>query len=163
ATFEGGVAQLPSFEFGSSVRAFNEVLARDSSCVLAYWGLALSAWGNPFAAGIKPNAQLERGRAAVERGRALKTGTERERAFLAAAARLYDNYQSTHQRQRVVAYRDAMAELATRFPRDDEASIFYALALAFSADPNDKTYESQLKAGAILKRLQARLPDHPGI
>jgi hypothetical protein len=163
ATFEGGVAQLHSFEFGSSVRSFNEVLARDSSCVMAYWGLALSAWGNPFAAGIKPNAQLERGLAAVEHGRALKTGTERERAFLAAAARLYDNYRATDQRQRVVAYRDAMAELATRFPRDDEASIFYALALAFSADPNDKTYESQRKAGAILQRLQARLPDHPGI
>ena len=161
--FVRGVALLHSFGFAGAVRAFNEVLAADSTCVMAHWGLALSAWGNPFAAGLRPNAQLERGLAAVQRGRALVGGTGRERAFLAAAGKLYDNYQSTDQRTRVVAYRDAMAEVAAKYPRDDEASVFYALALAFSADPNDKTYEYQRKAGAILQPLAARLPDHPGI
>jgi hypothetical protein len=130
---------------------------------VAYWGLALSAWGNPFAAGIKPEVQLARGLEAIERGRALHTGTEREKAYLAAAARLYDNYRGTDQRTRVIAYRDAMADVAARYPRDDEASIFYAAALAFSADPNDKTYANQRKAGAILEPLAARLPEHPGI
>ena len=161
--FVRGVAHLHSFDFGDAVRSFNEVLAADSTCIIAHWGLALTAWGNPFAAGIKPNAQLERGLASVERGRALRGGTDRERAFLAAAGKLYDNYRTADQRTRVIAYRDAMAELAAKFPNDDEASIFYALALAFSADPNDKTYEPQRKAGAILGRLSTRLPDHPGI
>jgi len=154
---------LHSFGFAGAVRAFNEALASDTTCVMAYWGLALSAWGNPFAAGIKPDEQLARGLRAVERGRALAGGTERERAFLAAAGLLYENYRTTDQRTRVAAYRDAMAELAARYPRDDEASIFYALVLAFSADPNDKTYANQRKAGEILERLAARLPDHPGI
>ena len=163
ATFATGVAQLHSFGFAEAVRAFNEVAAADSTCVMAYWGLALSAWGNPFAAGIKPETQLARGLAAVERGRALHGGTEREQAYLAAAARLYDNYRGTDQRTRVTAYRDAMADVAARYPRDDEASIFYAAALAFAADPNDKTYASQHKAGAILEPLAARLPEHPGI
>ena len=161
--FIRGVAHLHSFDFGDAVRSFNEVLAADSTCVIAHWGLALSAWGNPFAAGIKPNAQLETGLASVERGRALRGGTDRERAFLAAAAKLYDNYRTADQQTRVVAYRDAMADLSAKFPEDDEALIFYALALAFSADPNDKTYEPQRKAGAILERLVVRLPDHPGI
>jgi hypothetical protein len=162
-TFANGVARLHSFGFPGAVQAFNQVLAADSGCAMAYWGLALSAWGNPFAAGIKPDAQLQRGLEAVERGRALHTGTERERAYLAAAGRLYDDYRTTEQRARVASYRDAMAELAARYPRDDEASIFHALALAFSADPADKTYEDQRKAGAILERLAARNPDHPGI
>jgi hypothetical protein len=163
ATFVSGVAHLHSYGFGNAIRAFNDVLAGDSTCLMAHWGLALTAWGNPFAAGIKPDAQLARGLAAVGRGRALGGGTERERAFLAAAGKLYDNYPATDQRVRVNAYRDAMAELTARYPRDDEAQIFYAAALAFSADPNDKTYAQQRKAGAILQRLVARLPDHPGI
>jgi len=161
--FTKGVALLHSFGFSDAVRSFNEVLATDSTCVAAYWGLALSAWGNPFAAGIKPNAQLARGLEAVEHGRAARGGTERERAFLTAVAKLYENYPTADQPTRVVAYRDAMADVARRYPSDDEASIFYAAALAFSADPNDKTYESQKKAAAILEPLAARLPDHPGI
>ena len=49
-TFEKGVALLHSFGFTGAVQAFDDVLAADSTCVPAYWGLALSAWGNPFAA-----------------------------------------------------------------------------------------------------------------
>ena len=162
-TFEKGVALLHSFGFSGADQAFNDVLTADSTCIAAYWGLALSAWGNPFAAGIKPNAQLERGLRLVERGRALGGGTERERSYLAAAAKLYENYPSTDQHTRVGAYRDAMADVARRYPSDEEASIFYAAVLAFSADPNDKSYESQKKAAAILEPLAARLPDHPGI
>jgi len=162
-TFEKGVALLHSFGFTGAVQAFNDVLAVDSTCVVAYWGLALSAWGNPFAAGIKPNAQLERGLEAVKRGQTLGGGTDRERAFVAAVAKLYENYPSADQRTRVLAYRDAMADIARRYPSDEEASIFYAAALAFSADPNDKTYESQTRAAAILEPLAARLPNHPGV
>ena len=161
--FEKGVALLHSFGLTGAVQAFNDVLSADSTCVAAYWGLALSAWGNPFAAGIKPNAQLERGLQIVQRGRALTGGTEREQSYLAGAAKLYEKYQSTDQRTRILAYRDAMADVARRNPSDEEAAIFYAAALAFSADPNDKSYESQTKAAAILEPLAVRLPDHPGI
>ncbi|MDB4875319.1 MAG: repeat-containing protein [Gemmatimonadetes bacterium] len=37
-----GVALLHSFEFGGSISAFNSVLARDSTCAMADWGIALS-------------------------------------------------------------------------------------------------------------------------
>jgi hypothetical protein len=163
ATFTRGVAQLHSFGFGDAIRAFTEVLAADSTCVIAHWGIALSAWGNPFAAGIKPDVQLARGLAAVERARAIKGGTARERAYVDAVAHLYDSYKTTDQPTRVAAYRDAMADLAAKYPNDDEASIFYAAVLAFSADPNDKTYANPLKAAGILERLVKRMPDHPGI
>ena len=162
-TFVRGVALLHSFEFGAATKAFNDVLATDSSCAIAYWGVALSAWGNPFAAGNKSEAQLARGLAAAERGRALKAGTERERAYLAAATKLYSDYKTVDQRTRLMAYRDAMAAVATRYPRDDEAAIFSALTIAVAADPNDKSYTQQRKAGEILERIAARQPNHPGI
>src|SRR5262249_48077925 len=41
--------------------------------------------------------------------------------------------------------------------------IFHALALAFSADPNDKTYANQKRGGAMLEKLFAQHPDHPGL
>ena len=162
-TFVRGVALLHSFEFGAATKAFNDVVAADSNCAIAYWGVAVSAWGNPFAAGNKSDAQLQRGLTAIERGQSLERGTERERAYLAAAAKLFENYKSADQRSRVIAYRDALAALAAGYPRDDEAAIFSALAIAFAADPNDKSYAEQHKAGEILTRIAARQPNHPGI
>jgi hypothetical protein len=63
----------------------------------------------------------------------------------------------------VLAYERAMADVVARQPADTEAKIFYALALAASAMPTDKTYANQLKAGSILEPLWARQPDHPGL
>src|SRR5215211_5853541 len=49
--FDRAVALLHSFEFGESIRAFTKVLASDSTCAMAQWGLAMSRWSNPMAAG----------------------------------------------------------------------------------------------------------------
>lgn len=161
--FTRAVALLHSFGFPDAIAAFETALRSDAQCAIAYWGLALSAWGNPFAASIRPEPLLRRGREAVERGRAANAKTERERDYISAAARLFENATPTDQPQRLAAYRDAMQHLASRYPDDVEAAIFYALALAIAADPADKTYASQLKAGAILERLAAERSDHPGL
>ncbi len=46
---------------------------------------------------------------------------------------------------------------------DKEAAIFYALSLDGTADPADKTFTKQKKAGDILTRFIPNEPDHPGI
>ena len=56
-----------------------------------------------------------------------------------------------------------MSKVAARYPSDSEASTFYALSLAMSADLADKTYAKQLKAGAILQGLFRKEPRHPGV
>src|ERR1035437_8733815 len=56
-----------------------------------------------------------------------------------------------------------MEQLHTKFADDHEAAIFYALALDAAADPRDKTYANQKKAGDILNALYAIEPNHPGI
>lgn len=89
--------------------------------------------------------------------------TERERAYLVAVANLYTKYESMPQRARLMAYRDAMQELAAKNPDDHEAQIFYALAITASEDPMDKTYAGRLKAGAILEKLFEQEPSHPGL
>ena len=161
--FNRAVALMHSFEFAHAIEAFNSVLEKDPSCAISYWGIALSNWGNPFAAGLKAQTQLEKGLKAVQSGRAAAAKTERERAYIEAVALLFTDTAKIDQRSRVVAYESAMSALSAAYPEDTEAAIFYALALAAAADPADKTYARQLKAGAMLERLFAQYPDHPGL
>jgi tetratricopeptide (TPR) repeat protein len=161
--FDRAVALLHSFQFSHAIDGFNTALKADSSCAMAYWGIALSHWSNPFAAGLKATSQLQDGWLAAERGQAIGAKTERERAYIAAVSKLYADFEKTPQQPRLLAYRDAMAEVAAHYPQDHEASIFYALALAASEEPTDKTYASRLKAGAILEALFAQEPEHPGL
>src|SRR6266566_2090205 len=77
--FDRAVALLHSFEFGESIRVFNDVLVTDSTCAIAYWGIALSRWTNPMAAGNRPVALLQQGRQAVDAATRLgDRATERE-------------------------------------------------------------------------------------
>jgi hypothetical protein len=89
--------------------------------------------------------------------------TERERAYIAAVGNLYRGFENTPQQARLLAYRDAMAGVAAKYPDDHEAQIFYALAISAAEDPADKTYAGRLKAGSILEKLFEQEPTHPGL
>jgi hypothetical protein len=161
--FNFAVALLHSFQFSRAIEDFNAVLQEDSTCAIAYWGIALSAWSNPFAPGQKDTSQLQLGQQSARRGKELGVKTERERSYLAAVDKLYGDYESTPQHARLLAYRDAMGEVAVKYPEDHEAQIFYALALVVAEDPGDKTYTDRFKAGKILEKLFAEEPTHPGL
>ena len=162
--FDRAVALLHSFEFGAAIRAFDGVLAVDSTCAMAHWGLALSRWTNPTSPTNRPPALLAQGRLAAEAAGRLAAGaTERERAYIGAVARLYADFERLDQRSRVLAYERAMADLVARHPADPEAKIFYALALVAAAPPTDKSYARQRQAGTLLESLWAAHPNHPGL
>lgn len=160
--FNRAVALTHSFQFGPAIKGFRHVLDVDPGCSIAYWGIALGSWSNPFA-GFKSPTQLAQGLAAVEAGRARPGRTARERAYIDAVAQLYVDSAKTSQPRRLAAYESAMARLSADYPDDIEAQIFAALALAAAADPSDKTYAKQRKAGASLEALFADHPDHPGL
>ncbi len=160
--FDRAVALLHSFWFWAAVDGFTKVAAADPTCGIAYWGLALSHWGNPFA-GFRPPQALAAGRAAVEKGRTVQGMSKREQAYLAAVAELYRDYETVDSRTRTLAYEKQMAALHEAYPKDTEATIYYALALSQNALPSDKTYRNQLAAGALLEPLFRSQPDHPGI
>jgi hypothetical protein len=161
--FARGMALLHSFEFGPAIDAFGEAVAADPSCGMGVWGIGLAQWGNPFSVANREPRQLEAGRETTKRATAVGAKTDRERAYIAAVTALYDRYDTVDQRTRMLAYRDAMGRVVGAYPDDHEAKAFYALALAAAADPADKTYADQLKAGAMLETLWAAHPDHPGL
>ena len=161
--FDRAVALLHSFQFARAIGGFHSALEEDATCGIAYWGIALSDWSNPFATGLKDRTQLLSGRQNADRGKALSAKTEREQAYIAAVGKLYADFENTSQRLRLLGYRDAMRDLAGKYPEDHEAQIFYALSLAASEDLSDKTYASRLEAGAILEKLFEAEPNHPGL
>ncbi|HUR19980.1 MAG TPA: hypothetical protein VMZ90_04175, partial [Vicinamibacterales bacterium] len=163
APFDHAMALLHSFEFGSAITGFGDTLKADPTCAMAHWGIAIARWTNPFSLSARSAAQLQQGLEAIRQARQAAPKTERERAYVEAAAKLYSDVETMDQRSRVLAYEKAMAALAAAYPNDHEASIFWALSLTASALPTDKTYANQLKAGAILEKLFPAQPDHPGI
>ena len=164
AEFDRGMAWLHSFEFAGAIRSFETVLASDSTCAMAWWGIALSRWANPMVPNRRAPALLARGAAAVQSAERLGTrATERERAYIAAVGELYRVDARPDQRARVLAYEQAMARVAAAYPGDTEARIFHAIALVGAAAPEDKSYANQLRAGEILTGLLVTEPDHPGL
>jgi hypothetical protein len=161
--FARGMALLHSFEFGPAIDAFGEALKGDPACGIALWGSGMAQFGNPFSPALRPAAQMQSGRGTLDQAATVGAKTARERDYIAAAAALYDRFDSVDQPSRMRAYRDAMARVSAAHPDDTEAAAFYALALAAAAAPADKTYADQLKAGAILEKLWTAQPDHPGI
>ena len=160
--FEHAMAVLHSFWWEEGDHAFGEVVAADSTCAMAWWGLALNAWGNPFVGGPAGPA-LEKGARAAAHAAALTARTSRERGFVAAAAALYRDAGSTLNAARLQAYADTMARLHRSFPRDVEVAIYYALGQLATAPRTDTTFTRQRRAIAILEPLFARYPNHPGL
>ena len=56
-----------------------------------------------------------------------------------------------------------MATVAAANTADVEAQVFYALSIAGSHTPSDKTYANLLKAAGILEGLIEKYPQHPGL
>jgi len=158
--FERAVALLHSFWYEEAVKAFTTITTTDPGCAMGYWGIAMSVyyplWQPPS------SAMLQKGAAALEKTRGL-TATPREKDYIAAIESYYRDSDKVDHRTRAVAYEKAMAQLFARYPDDREAAVFYALALNATAAPTDKTYANQLKAGAVLEKVYAEQPDHPGV
>ena len=164
AEFDRAIALLHSFEFATAVRSFETVIASDSTCAMAWWGIALSRWTNPMTVNRRSPASIAGGAAAVRSAERLRAhATDRERAYVAAVGELYRADERPDQRARVIEYEKAMASVTAAYPADTEAMILHALALVGAAAPEDKTYANQLRAGAILEEIFAKKPAHPGL
>jgi hypothetical protein len=161
--FEHAMAVLHSFWWEEGDRAFGDVLAADSTCAMAHWGMAVNAWGNPFAGGPGTPEGLARGTEAARRAAALPVRTDRERGFIAAANALYRDADSKPNPVRLKAYADTLARLYRAYPKDVEVAIYYSLSQIATAPKTDTTFAQQRRAIAILEPLYAQHPDHPGL
>lgn len=162
AAFERGLGWLHSFEYAEAERTFALAAEADPSCGIAHWGVAMSyyhpLWAPPSA------AELEKGRAALAAARSAGARSAREQAYVAALETFYGDSERLDHKTRALAYSAAMKEMHAAYPWDHEAAVFYALSLvAAGAMDKDPAFAKENEAGAILNRVLAAEPDHPGV
>jgi len=137
--FNRAVAMLHSFHFPATGQEFAAITQAEPDCAMAWWGVAVSQRLNPLVPPFPPTA-LQRGWQAIEKARAAPPRTERERDWIEAMAAFFQDHERLDQRTRTLAYEAAMERLAAKYLDDDEAQVFYALAINEAVDLTDKTY-----------------------
>ena len=107
-------------------------------------------------------ATIKRGHAEVKTARSLHPKTDRERDYITAMDEFYRGKKREYH-DRANTYSQAMATTHHDYPDDREAAAFYALSLLASEPDNDTTFANRKQAAAILEKLFAVEPDHPGV
>ncbi|MCF6404884.1 tetratricopeptide repeat protein [Chitinophaga filiformis] len=158
--FNLAMALLHSFEYDEAEKVFADIIREEPGCAMAYWGIAMSNFHPLWA---PPNKEeFEKGSKAVAIAQSLPKSA-REAAYINAIAECYKDPGKTTHPERCINFEKAMERLHMAYPNDKDAAALYALALDAAADPADKNYTKQRKAGHILNALWARQPDHPGV
>jgi protein SCO1 len=155
--FTTATALLHLFQFADAEQAYRSLVERDPDCAIGNWGIAMSRLQNPLYA-LPSSEDEDIARQALAAAAAARNAGARERAYLAAAATLFDAHGRADWHAREVAYARAMERVVAQYPQDREAVIFYALALNLTAATDDKT-----KAAELLLIVFSEEPDHPGI
>jgi tetratricopeptide (TPR) repeat protein len=159
AQFDRALALLHSFFYPAAAQAFERAAQADASCAIAHWGVAMSQW---YPLWYPPTREsFDKGKQALRGALGSGPKTAREQAYIDALSRFYTDFTVDHG-QRARDYVVAMQALHERFPEDSEGALFFALALQATANPNDRSYANQLRSAALIERVFAAQPDHPG-
>jgi tetratricopeptide (TPR) repeat protein len=171
--FEHGLALLHSFWYAEAEKQFLEISSDDPQCAMAHWGVAMSLWHQLW---DEPDATIIR-RGLAESQKAAQINSDQqpprsslpasypndalahERAYISAISRFYSGSEKLDYTARASAYSAAMKEVYESYPDDHEAAAFYALSLLAS----DNDLANRKQAAAILEKLFALEPDHPGV
>jgi tetratricopeptide (TPR) repeat protein len=161
-SFQRGVALLHSFWYEEAEKEFTQIAVDAPNCAMAHWGIAMSLWHQLW---NKPDAKIIlRGLDEVHEAKTTDGPiTAREKAYIAAIAAFYSDSKKLDHEARAKAYSDAMKNVYETYPDDHEAAVFYALSLLASEPPEDATFANRRQAAAILEKLFATEPDHPGV
>ena len=156
-----GLALLHHMTYERADQAFADASAADPACALAWWGRAMTyihpLWSDP------PTAEtFERGDQFVQKAKSLEATTAEEQAYIAAVEAYYGEGRSATETANLAAFAAGWELAHEQHPDDLEAASFFALALLGTADPQDKSFARQKRAGDIAANIRARAPEHPG-
>jgi tetratricopeptide (TPR) repeat protein len=160
--FERGVALLHSFWYEEAEKEFTQIALDDPRCAMAHWGIAMSLWHQLW---DHPDAEvIARGLQESHKAQtAAAKATPREQAYIAAIADFYSDAMKPNHEARARAYCEGMNKVYRAYPADHEAAAFYALSLLASEPHDDATFANRRQAAAVLEKLFAVEPDHPGV
>lgn len=158
--FDLAIALLHSFEYDEAEKVFAKIIDSAPECAMAYWGVAMCNYHPLWDPPGQP--ELEKGSKAIAIAQSLPQKSKKESAYIEAIALFYKDWNKTDHRTRSTRYEKAMEKIYKEFSGDKELALFYVLSLTATADPADKTFINQRKAGSVLNALYPREPNHPG-
>jgi tetratricopeptide (TPR) repeat protein len=156
-----------AFNHAESGRAFREAARLDPNLAMAYWGQALVLGPNINAA-MEPTDEAP-AYAAIQQAVTLSKRpavTAKERALIDALAHRYTG-KPEERRARDEAYAAAMTKVHQKFPNDLDVAVLYVESL-MDLRPwgywmrDGHPYEGIADAVALIEKVIARKPDHPG-
>ena len=164
--FNQGLAYIYAFNHEEAVRSFKQAAKLDPQLAMAYWGAAL-------ALGSNYNVQAD-GPALVEAYTNLQKAielapkaSEPERAYIEALSKRYSADLQVDKNKLAVDYKNAMGELAKRYPDDLDAATLYAESMMnlrpwklWSRDGNPAP--ETLEIVSVLEGVLRRNPNHTG-
>ncbi len=167
AYFDQGLRLAYAFNHDEAQRAFRKAQKVDPNCAMCFWGEALV---------LGPNINLPMqddaiapALAAAEQARALSANASpREQALIAALATRYAADPKAERAKLDAAYAGAMADVAAKFPDDNDIAALYAEAVMDlspwnywqpgGAEPNPQSAPIL----PTLERVLAKDPNHAG-
>jgi tetratricopeptide (TPR) repeat protein len=167
AYFDQGIRWAFAFNHAEAQRAFQAARKEDPLLAMAWWGEAL-VLGPNINAPMMPEA-VAPALAALAKAVELASGAPaKDRAMIAALEKRYSADPKAERAALDAAFADAMKSVAARYPGDDTILALYAESImdvqpwdyweAGGARPKGRAAEML----AVLERVLARNPNHPG-
>ncbi|HLY60394.1 MAG TPA: hypothetical protein VKV95_06470 [Terriglobia bacterium] len=164
--FDQGLTLVYAFNHDEAARSFKRAAELDPHSPMPWWGISLAVGPN-YNMDVDPEREKE-AYDAIQKARTLADNApENERAYVEALAKRYSNDPKADLKALVVDYKNAMRELAARFPDDLDAATIYAESMmdlhpwqlwTLDGKPTEDTEEIL----ATLRSVLRRAPQHVG-
>ena len=158
---ERGVAAMHHMTYSSARDLFEVAAKSDPHCAMAIWGIAMT-YIHPLWSDSPSPEILKKGAGLANRASAIDGLNDREAGYIATVRAYFVDGGGDTQKERLKLFEAAWSNVSQANPQDMEAKAFYALAHLATAEPTDKSYAKQLKAGALAQEVLVAVPDHPG-
>ncbi|HTD03151.1 MAG TPA: hypothetical protein VK751_05025, partial [Undibacterium sp.] len=166
AYFDQGLKLVYAFNHEAALASFVRAIELDPRLAMAAWGIAYALGPNINAPMSDSAHKLAYG--SLQQAIALKEyASPQERAYIDALGKRYSSNPDADRTTLNIAYKDAMADLARRYPDDADAAVLYAESLMDLHPwklwkPDGTPEEGSLEIIAVLEKVLKRHPDHIG-
>ena len=169
--FDQGLVLSFAFNHAESARSFRAAQTLDPECAMCFWGEALALGPNinvtSDGKAIMGDEDRRLAFRAIQKAQTLMgRSTPRERDFIAALATRYNGDPSTSREPLDLAYMEAMRDLYSNYPDNDDAASLFAEAM-MNTMPWDYWLDAETpkplaaEAISVLETVLVRSPEHP--
>lgn len=159
--FTHGVMLLHHMTYPQARESFRKVAAIDSTCAMAYWGVAMTLFQPMWPTRPGPR-DLRLGWEMAQKARAAPHKTRREQLLVAAVDAFFQDPESSDYWARIRRWETAMESAYVALPNEEEIAAFYALAHLAVAQIGSGQRQNHDRAAALLTKILATNPSHPG-